>query len=119
VRVGIGHTNQRQRTSLMLAIERRGIIHIKAAGGSVVRIVEPETYMEGVGRLQIHVRVETENLIQQNSSDADGGLALIVRFDIGLIPGQTKTPVVGHEVRVGVALSIQEGGALDGEQVKG
>src|SRR5262249_18623078 len=99
----------------MLAIEWRGIIHVKATGGSIIRIVEPETHMEGIGRWQLHVRVETEDLIQQNSSDADGGLALIVRFDIGLIPGQTKAPAVGNEVRVGVALSIQEGGAFDCE----
>ena len=50
----------------MFAVERRelgGVIRWKTAGSSVLWIVEPEPYMEGIGGWQGYVRIEAEDVL--------------------------------------------------------
>src|SRR5437762_1957608 len=46
--VRIGEADHRQRPGAVLAVERRRIVHIEAACGRVVRIVEPEPDVERI-----------------------------------------------------------------------
>src|SRR5258707_619325 len=70
----IRRTDHRERSSLVLAIERSelsGIIRWKTAGSSILWTVKPEPKMKGVGRCQGYVRVEAKDLVEQDCLDAN------------------------------------------------
>ncbi|MFL6604751.1 MAG: hypothetical protein ACJ8R9_25925 [Steroidobacteraceae bacterium] len=58
---------------------------------SILRIVEPESHVECVGRRQSNVRIEAEDLIEQNGLDTDAALvAALAQLDVRLVPRQAK-----------------------------
>ncbi len=70
----------------MFAVERSelgGVIRREPAAGGVLRIVEPKTYMKRVGRLQCYVRIEAEDLVEQDRLDANMAVVgLLADLDI-------------------------------------
>src|SRR5262249_41215372 len=88
--VHIGRADHRERTGMMLAIERCHLERHAVAGG-IFRVVEPEPHLERVRRVQAHVGVEAEDLIQQDGLDAYMAVvSVFTDLDIGLIPGQPE-----------------------------
>src|SRR5262249_39212199 len=67
----VRQSRESQRTGSLLAIELAGLGGIKAAGNGVLGVVEPQTHMERMGRLEIYIGVEAEVLIQQNRLQTD------------------------------------------------
>lgn len=88
MRDGIGHADHRQGTRVMLAVERRK--PSEATRRRVIGVVEPEPEVEGVSGRERYVRVEAEDLVQQNGSDQDRLSSSAVGLKIGLIPGKPK-----------------------------
>ena len=97
----------------MLAIEGRWVSHVEAARRGVLRIVEPETDVEGVGRSQQGRRIEAEDLVEQNRLDGDFRIAIAVSFEIRLIPREAEV----LEVRIDLAARLQVR-ALRREQIE-
>lgn len=55
----------------MFSVERRRLGYVKVAAvlGGVGGIVEPESDMKCIGRIQGNIRIEAEDLVEQNSFD--------------------------------------------------
>src|SRR5947209_19467543 len=100
----------------MFAIERRGLGYIEAAGGCVLRIVEPETDMKCVRRGQGYIGIEPEDLFQKDCLDADvTAIGVFSDLDVGLIPSQTEAAGEGG---VGGPICLERA-SLHGEKIEG
>src|SRR5215469_3438227 len=105
--------DHRVRTRLVLAIEGSWLGRVKATGGGVFRVVEPEAYVECVGRKQSDRWIEPEDLIEQNRLDGDVNVTVAVGLQIRLVPGKAEV----CEIRIELAVR-QQVGVLDREQVE-
>ena len=116
--LGVRNTEHGKRSGLMLAVEWRGLGRVDVASGQsrrILGIVEPETQMESVRRVQAHVGVKTEDIVQKNRLDLDMAvIRLFANLDIGLVPSQTEAP---SEIGVLGSIGLKEA-VLDREQIK-
>ena len=114
--IGIGHADHCDWSSLVLAIERCGFRDVESAtvDVGVVRIVEPETNVQGVDGRERSIGVKSENLIQKNGLDRGLERTLPIRLQVALIPRQPEV----REGRVGIAIGEQIA-ALNGEHIEG
>src|SRR5262249_47627538 len=114
--LGSRQTDHRERSSFMFAVEWRRLRYIEAAGCSVLRVVEPESDVEGVGRSKSDVGIEAEDLIQKNRLDANVTVVIVLPdLNIRLVPGESKA-AFKDVLESGVAGAVcEEGAALDGE----
>ena len=85
----------------MFAVERRGLVQGEPAGRSILRIVKPESHMEGIGRRQTCGRIETEDLIDQDGLDRNLCVAIAVCLNVGLVPREAKV----REGRIGLTVA--------------
>src|SRR5439155_7986093 len=90
-----------QGSCVVIGVERGGFRHIEAAGCRVVRIVEPEADVEGVGRRELYIRVETEDLIDEDRADHCTAIAEVIDLEIRLIPGKTEAMEGGVRRTIG------------------
>jgi hypothetical protein len=96
--------------------ELGGVIRGETAGSGILRIVEPETQVEGVGRWQGRVRIEAEDLVEQDRLDPYMAVVgVLPNLDVRLIPRKAEAPC---EVRIG-RLVRQERAPLHREQIEG
>ena len=82
----IGGTDHREGSSLVLSIERSElgrIVRGKATAGCILWIVKPEPEVKGIGRRKSYVRVEAEDLVEQDRLDANVAvIATPADFDV-------------------------------------
>lgn len=102
----IRHTDHREWPGVVLPVERSElgrIVRGETAPSSVLWIVEPETQVEGVGRWKCGIRIETEDLVQQDRLDPDMTVvAMLPDLDVRLIPRKTEAAFKDSlEVRIG------------------
>src|SRR4051812_37594266 len=98
----------------MLAIEGRRLGWIEAASDRIVRIVEPETELKRVGRCQRDVRIESEDLVQQNGLDSHSSIVCVLPdFYVRLIPRKPEILEVWIKRAIRAKLT-----ALHREQIK-
>src|SRR5258708_17342654 len=88
----------------MFSVERSELARVvrrKAAGSSILWIVEPESYMASVGWRQCCVRIESEDLVEQDGLDTNVAVvSLLADLAVRLIPRQTASALDdGFEVR--------------------
>src|SRR5215469_10414572 len=103
--------DHRKRTRVVFTVKRSGLGWV-AAARNILRIVEPESDMEGVRRRKGYVGIESEDLIQKNCLDAYVTVVRVLAdLNIRLIPGKPEAPL---EVGVWVAIS-KERAALNCE----
>jgi hypothetical protein len=114
VRCGVEPADHRQRTSVMLAVERREAS--EPATGSVGGIVEPEPDIERVHGRDSPAGVESEDLVKQDRLDRDLALTVVIRMQIGLVPREAE--VAALEVGIGRAVGGELRAVLDGEDVE-
>jgi len=116
--LGVRNAEHGKWSSLMLAVERRGLGRIEVASGqsrSVLRIIEPKTQMERVRGSQAHIRVKAEDIIQENRFYLDMAvIGSVTNLDIGLIPSQTETT---REIGILSAIGLKKA-VLYGEQIE-
>ncbi len=123
LRCGIRRTDHRERSGFVFAVERSelgGVIRREPAVGGVLRIVEPKPYMKRVGWLQCYVRIEAEDLVEQDRLDANMAVVgLVADLDIRLVPGETEAALEDVlEVWIGRFIR-QERAALYRKEIKG
>jgi hypothetical protein len=110
--------DHRKGTGLVFAIEGRWFRRVELArrkSGGVLRIVEPETYIESVSRGQACVRVEAEDLVKEDRLNTDVAIVGVLSdFNVGLIPSQTEAAV---ELWILAAIG-KERAVLNGEQIE-
>jgi hypothetical protein len=115
----IRDTDHREGSRLVFAVERSelsGVVRWKTAGGSVLRIVDPKTYVEGVGGWQGCVRIEAEDLVEQDRLDANVPVVgLLSNLNVRLVPCKTEAAL---EVRIGRFIR-QERAALHRKEIEG
>src|ERR1700761_6353865 len=102
----IRHTDHCERPGVVLPVERSEfgwIVRGETARSSVLRIVEPETHVEGVGRWKGGIRIETKDLVKQDRLDPDMTIvAMLPDLDVRLIPSKTEATLEdSFEVRIG------------------
>src|SRR5262252_530522 len=115
VGVFVGQADKRYRAGMVLSIERSelGDVEHAAVLVGVVRVIEPKADVEGIGRRQGSIGIETKDLIQQNGLDRSLEVTETIGLEIALIPGHSE---IG-EVRIGGSIGKQIT-ALDGEHVE-
>jgi hypothetical protein len=123
LRCGIGRADHREGSRIVFAVERSelgGVIRREPAVGGVLRIVEPKPYMKRVGWLQCYVRIEAEDLVEQDRLDANMAVVgLVADLDIRLVPGETEAALEdAFEVWIGRFIR-QERAALYRKEIKG
>jgi len=83
--LGIRYADERYRPGSVLAVKRSGLVHIENAPVNVriIRIVEPESYVERVDWIRIAlIRIEAKDLIEQDRSNCGRKLTITVRLKI-------------------------------------
>jgi hypothetical protein len=67
------------------------IVGWEATSRRILRIVEPKSQVKGIGRFECRIRIEPENLIEQDGLDTNMAIvASPVDLDVGLVPRQAK-----------------------------
>ena len=87
----------------------------ETAGRSVLRVVEPEPEVERVGGCQVHVLVDTEDLVEQDRANLHVARAVRAHVNVRLVPRKTELAL---EVRIGRFIR-QERGALHRKEIEG
>ena len=123
LRFRIRRADHREGARFVFAVERSelgGVIRREPAVFSVFWIVEPKTYMKRVGWLQCYVRIEAEDLVEQDRLDANMAVVgLIADLDIRLVPGETEA-ALEDAFEVWIRRFIrQERAALYRKEIKG
>ena len=116
-------THHCEGSSFVLSIEGSElgrIIRGEATAGRVVRIVEPEPEVKGVGRWKRYVRIKTEDLVEQNRFDTNVTVIVPLAYlDVRLIPSKTEASLE-DVLEVGIRRFVrQEGAALYCEEIEG
>ena len=71
--------------------ELRRIVGWESTSCRILRIVEPESQVEGIRRFKCRIRIETKDLIEEDGLDTNMAVVrMFVDFDVGLIPRQAK-----------------------------
>src|SRR5947209_14609760 len=92
-RGAIGRADHGVRAVLVHSVEGRGLQHIEGAAVrvGVIRVIEPEADMEGVGRRKRDIGIEAEYLIEQDGLDlCIVDVAVAVGLQVRLKPGEAK-----------------------------
>src|SRR5215469_13152950 len=90
---GIRDAYEGYRSCVVLAIEGCRIVNIENAPVNirVIRIVEPESYVECVDRIRIAlIRIEAEDLIEQDRFDRGRKLTIAAGMKIRLVPSHPE-----------------------------
>jgi hypothetical protein len=116
-------TYHREGASLVFAVERSEfgrVVRWKTAGGGVLWIVEPESYVKGVGRWQGRVRIKAEDLVEQDRLNANMAVVrVIANLNVRLIPRKAEAALEDVlEVRIGRFIR-QERAALYRKEIEG
>ena len=112
----VGQTDHGHWAGFVFAIEWCGLCCIKGAAVPVgiVRVVEPEADVEGISRRQGRIRIETEDLVEQDGLDGSLELPQTVGPQVTLVPSK---PEVGE---IGIWVSVcQQVAALHGKHIEG
>src|ERR1700749_4680110 len=79
-------TDHRERSSLVLSVERSELSRVirgKATAGRILRIVKPEPKVKGIDGWQCYVRIKTEDLVEQDRLDANVAIvAMLADLDV-------------------------------------
>src|SRR5262249_42004725 len=72
-------------------VEFSNVGEIETAGHRVERTVKPQSEMEHARRIHLHVRIESECLIEKDGLKLHPAIAILIGGNVGLVPGQAET----------------------------
>jgi len=113
--VRVRHGFKGQGAGSVLAVKRPGLNGSLRAALGILRIIEPQPDVVGVGRRQVYIGVESKGFVGQNGLDADVSIIAVLRGDnVTVVPGKAEAVEFGIFLAVGT-----EEAALVAEDAEG